>query len=56
LSVHAQEVVSLICQDAAQGTQWLEKKRIGVKESDAQPFTADYFAKQLQALVPMHTA
>jgi len=55
LSVHAQEVVTLSCQDPAQGSQWLEKKRIGVKESDAQPFTADYFAKQLQALVPLHS-
>lgn len=55
LSVHPQEMVSLSCQDPAQGTQWLEKKRIGVKESDAQPFTADYFAQQLQALVPLHS-
>lgn len=52
LSPHAQEQVSLSCVDATQGVQWMEKKRIGVKESDAQPFTADYFAKQLQALVP----
>jgi|GEM_PF-210576 len=55
LSLHGQEQVSLSCVDATQGKQWMEKKRIGVKESDAQPFTADYFAKQLQALVPMHT-
>jgi hypothetical protein len=30
----------------------MEKKRIGVKESEAVPFTADHFARQLQALVP----
>jgi hypothetical protein len=52
LSPHAQEQVALSCVDATQGVQWMEKKRIGVKESDALPFTADYFAKQLQALVP----
>jgi hypothetical protein len=53
LSLHGQELVSLVCMDAAQGTQWTQKKRIGVKESDAQSFTADYFAKQLQGLVPL---
>ncbi|RMQ94203.1 hypothetical protein ALP94_04332 [Pseudomonas savastanoi pv. glycinea] len=52
LSPHAQEQVSLICVDATQGVQWMEKKRIGVKESEAVPFTADHFARQLQALVP----
>jgi hypothetical protein len=52
LSLHAQEQVSLSCVNATQGVQWVEKRRIGVKESEAQPFTADYFAKELQSLVP----
>jgi endonuclease/exonuclease/phosphatase (EEP) superfamily protein YafD len=55
LSLHGQEQVLLTCVAATQGVQWMETKRIGVKESDAQPFTADYFAKQLQALVPSHS-
>lgn len=52
LSLHAQEQVSLTCVDATQGVQWMEKKRIGVKESEPVPFTADHFARQLQLLVP----
>lgn len=56
LSPHAQEQVSLTCVDATQGVQWMQRKRIGVKESDAEAFTADYFARQLQALVPGHLA
>lgn len=55
LSLHGQEQVSLSCIDATQGVQWMQHKRIGVKESEAHPFTADCFARQLQALVPMQS-
>lgn len=56
LSVHAQEQVSLTLAPATEAGEWLMKKRIGLKESEAQPFTADYFARQLQTLIPQHSA
>lgn len=54
LSVHAQEQVSLTL--ATEGGEWQMTRRIGVKESATHPFTADYFARQLQTLVPQHPA
>jgi len=54
LSVHAQEQVSLTL--APDTEQWQLRKRIGLKESETNAFTADYFAKQLQTLIPQHPA
>ncbi|MDY7560597.1 hypothetical protein QN382_00915 [Pseudomonas sp. 10B1] len=54
LSVHAQEQVSLAL--AAGASEWQMTRRIGVKESATHEFTADYFARQLQTLVPQHPA
>jgi len=55
LSLHGQEQVWLICTNPSGSADWVQKKRIGVKESEAQAFTADHFAKQLQSLVPLHS-
>lgn len=54
LSVHAQEQIALTLAPPAE--QWMMNKRIGVKESETLPFTADGLAKQLQTLVPQHPA
>jgi hypothetical protein len=53
LSVHGQEQVSLTLTPGTD--EWLMNKRVGLKESETHPFTADYFAKQLQALIPQHS-
>ncbi|WP_397448485.1 hypothetical protein [Pseudomonas sp. NA-150] len=50
LSLHAQEQISLSL--APQAHDWELTKRIGLKESSSHAFTLDYFAKQLQTLVP----
>jgi hypothetical protein len=54
LSVHAQEQVTLTL--ATHDGEWQLTKRIGLKESSTYPFNVDFFAKQLQTLVPQHPA
>ena len=50
LSLHAQELISLTL--APQASDWQLTKRIGLKESSTHAFTIEYFARQLQTLVP----
>lgn len=50
LSLHGQEKYSL--QLDAERRDWMLKKTVGVKDSEPVPFTADYFGKLLQGVVP----
>ncbi|MNE08012.1 hypothetical protein D3C76_331930 [compost metagenome] len=42
--------ISLICLPPS--TEWWWRKDRGIKEPDLYPFTADFFAQQLQSLIP----
>ncbi len=52
LSLHGQEKYSLLLDE--QSREWMLKKTVGVKDSEPVVFTADYFGRLLQAVVPQH--
>lgn len=54
LSMHAQEQITLSL--ASYDGEWQVTRRTGLKESATYPFDVNFFAKQLQTLVPLHQA
>ncbi|SEJ82541.1 hypothetical protein [Pseudomonas sp. NFR16] len=50
LSLHGQEKYSLHLE--AERQVWMLKKTVGVKDSEPETFTADFFARLLQGVVP----
>ncbi len=52
LSLHGQE--KYILQLDAEARDWILKKTVGVKDSEPQVFTADYFGRLLQGVIPQH--